>query len=125
MDRLPARWGAHRPHPPYRRCLSYGSVRRAMEVLRERGLIVTRHGRGLSSTRNRELRVRRLALHWCQRGVQSGSAAQHDDAADHVGDGLWYWLAGEDIEDIVGELGAQPAQDVPEVGFTEVSLVRR
>lgn len=26
--------------------VSYGSVRRAMEVLRERGLIVTRHGRG-------------------------------------------------------------------------------
>jgi DNA-binding GntR family transcriptional regulator len=26
--------------------VSYGSIRRAMEVLRERGLIMTRHGRG-------------------------------------------------------------------------------
>jgi GntR family transcriptional regulator len=33
--------------------VAYTTVRRAMEVLRERGLIITRHGRGTFVTRDR------------------------------------------------------------------------
>jgi DNA-binding GntR family transcriptional regulator len=33
--------------------VAYTTVRRAMEVLRERGLIITRHGRGTFVTPNR------------------------------------------------------------------------
>lgn len=33
--------------------VTYTTVRRAMEVLRERGLIITRHGRGTFITRGR------------------------------------------------------------------------
>jgi GntR family transcriptional regulator len=33
--------------------VAYTTIRRAMEVLRERGLIITRHGRGTFVRRNR------------------------------------------------------------------------
>jgi hypothetical protein len=66
---------------------------------------------------------------FCRTGLSAcplfGSAVHYHDAAYLVGNGRWRWLTCQHIADVVGDLDAQPAQDVLEVGLGEVPLVHR